>query len=148
MTPIQNLIFRPAIPPAAQADNTAPASNVIDINDGGGAAYLIFILTLGATDVALAELKVNESDARTDDTTLDAGTEVVDWSATKTLPGATDDDKVFAVVVDLRKSRKRYQQLALTAGNGASGTFVSAVAFFSNVGKSDAAMGCADLLAA
>ncbi|MEN1705332.1 MAG: hypothetical protein AAGJ54_07445 [Planctomycetota bacterium] len=148
MTPLQNLKFRQAIPPAAIVDNAAPTSRVIDTAEGDGAAYLVFVLSLGASDVALASLVVNESDAKTDDTTLDTPTQAVDWSASKALPGAADDEKLYAVLIDLRKARKRYQHLIPTAGNGAAGTFMTAVAFFANPGTSDAAMGCADALVA
>ncbi|MEO0966223.1 MAG: hypothetical protein AAFY08_14030 [Planctomycetota bacterium] len=145
MGPIEQLQFINAIPPAAIVDNAAPTSNVIDTAVQGG-KFLVFLLQLGASDVAMAGLVVNQSDAKTDDTTLDTGTELVDWSDTKTLPSATDDDKLYAIVIDLRSAHQRYMQLVPTAGNGAAGSFISAVAFFSPIGVPDGSMGCADLL--
>lgn len=115
-----------AIPPAAIKDNAAFVSKVIDKNDLHGADYIEFIGALGATDIAMATLKVMESDTKTNDTTLGGTPVLVKDSTTK--PGATDDDKVFAFGVDLRKSRQRYLQLQATAGDGATGTFLSAVA--------------------
>jgi len=115
-----------AIPPAAIKDNAAFVSKVIDKKDMPGADYLEFIGALGATDVAMATLKVMESDEKSDATTLGGTPSLVKDATTK--PGAGDDDEPFVFGVDLRKSRKRYLQLQATAGNGSAGTYLSAIA--------------------
>lgn len=115
-----------AIPPAAIKDDAAFVSNVIDKQDIAGADYLEFLGVLGSIDADMATLKVMESDVKTDATTLGGVPTAVKDATTK--PGATDDDKAFAIGVDLRQSRKRYLQLQATAGNGAAGTFLSAIA--------------------
>jgi hypothetical protein len=47
------------------------------------------------------------------------------------LPGATDDNKLYAVQVDMR-GRKRYLDLTLTGGDGAAGTYAAAFAVLHN----------------
>jgi hypothetical protein len=42
-----------------------------------------------------------------------------------TLPSATDDNKLYAIHVDL-KGRKRFLDLSLTGGNGENGTYAIA----------------------
>jgi len=130
MIELQETIIKNAIPPAAIKDDAAFSSLVIDKKDLRGAAYAEFVIALGATDVAMATLKVMESDTKTNDTTL-GGTpaEVID---TASKPGATDDDKVLVIGVDLRKSRQRYMQLQAprkppAPENGSQSTFLSAV---------------------
>ena len=119
----------PLNPPAAIKDNAAFASLVINKNDLDGASYLEFIGLLGASDIAMATLKVMESDIKTNATTLGATPTLVKDSTTK--PSATDDDKPFVFGIDLRNSRKRYLQLQGTAGDGALGTFLAAIAIAS-----------------
>jgi len=127
--PAQETKVFAAIPPAGIKDNAAFDSLVLDKNDFDGADYVEFIGLLGATDVEMATLRVMESDTKTNDTTLGGTPAVVKDAATK--PGATDDDKVFAIGLDLSKSRKRYLQLQATAGDGTAGTFLSAIAIAS-----------------
>lgn len=115
-----------AIAPGAIVDNAAFTSNVIDRNDFAGADYMEFVGILGSIDATMATLKVVESDTKTNDTTLGGTpTEVMDAT---TKPGADDDDEVFVLGVDLRKPRKRYLQLQATAGDGAAGTYLTALA--------------------
>ena len=51
-----------------------------------------------------------------------------DFSVTPlTLPSATDDNKLYGIFVDLR-GKKRYLDLTLTGGDGATGTFAAVLA--------------------
>ena len=59
-----------AIPPGVIKDDAAFVSLVIDKQDLPGCDYLEFVIGLGATDVAMAVLKVMESATKTNDTTL------------------------------------------------------------------------------
>lgn len=141
MIEIQSAKFANVIPPAAVVDNAAYTSTVVDT---AGFDYVTFVVNLGATDVALASLKVVESDAKTDATTLTSGTDVTglvwgtstdpDTGSTSTLPSATDDNKTFVAFVDT-KSRKRYLQLQATAGNGTTGTYLQASAILGRAGQ-------------
>lgn len=127
MNELQQTIIKPAIPPAAIKDDAAFSSLVIDRNDFPGCNYIEFVGQIGATDIALAALKVVESDTKTNSTTL--GGTPADVDAADTLPGADDDNKTFVFGIDLSNgSRQRYLQLQATAGNGTAGTFLSAIA--------------------
>lgn len=121
----------PAIPPGVIKDNAAFVANVIDLASEAvrGAQFLTFDVLIGSIDAAMAVLKVMESDTKTNDTTL-GGTPalVVDVLAT-VIPGATDDNKIYRVTIDLRATRERYLQLQATAGDGAAGTYLSAVCY-------------------
>ena len=138
---LQNNNFVNIIPPGAVVDNAAFTSTVVDT---AGYDSVAFVVSLGATDVALASLKVQESDAKTDATTLTSGSDVSglvwgtstdpDTGATSALPSATDDNKTFIAFVDTR-ARKRYLQLQATAGNGTTGTYLQAIAVLGKAGN-------------
>lgn len=134
MQPFENMKVLNAIPPGLIVDNTAFTSIVIDTGIAGGAKSLVFAVGLGSIDAALAVFRVQQSDDLTDTTTLGGTpTDVVDITATVT-PGATDDDKVVLVEIDLSGPHARYMQLQVTAGDGAAGTYLSALAFLVNAG--------------
>jgi hypothetical protein len=58
------------------------------------------------------------------------GTSLNDTGATSAVPSATDDNKVYVVEVDC-KDVERYLDLVATAGDGAAGTYLSAIAILS-----------------
>ncbi len=115
-------------PPAAISDNTAFTTNELDTL---GWDYLEIAVILGATDIAMAELKVQESDTsgsgHADITGLVFGTSNKIDGNKSALPSATDDNKIFLCQIDLRK-RKRYIDVSAKSGDGTSGTYLSAVA--------------------
>lgn len=112
------------IPPVAIVDNNSWTTTEIDT---AGYSWCSIYVNLGATDIAMAALKVQESDTSgsgfADITGLNFAT------SPATLPSATADGLVFAVHIDLRKNRKRYLDLVATAGNGTTGTYASGLAF-------------------
>lgn len=115
-------------PPAAIVDNADFTTNVIDtVANGVKFDYLTIVVQLGATDIAMTALKVQQSDA--------SGSGFADITGTVggtdfTLPSATDDNGFVVFNIDLR-GKKRYFDLVATAGNGAAGTFMSAVGILS-----------------
>ncbi|HOQ61240.1 MAG TPA: hypothetical protein PKZ08_11500 [Vicinamibacterales bacterium] len=115
-------------PPAAISDNTALTTNEIDTL---GWDYLEIAVILGATDIAMAELKVQESDTsgsgHADITGLVFGTSNKIDGAKSDLPSATDDNKIFLCQIDLRK-RKRYIDVSAKSGDGSAGTYCTIVA--------------------
>ncbi len=117
-----------AIPPGIIKDDAAFVANVIDLADEAvrGAQFLIFEAMLGSIDADLAVLRVMESDTKTDATTLGGTPAVVVNALSTVVPGATDDNKIYRITIDLRAERKRYLQLQATAGDGAAGTYLSA----------------------
>lgn len=115
------------IAPAAIVDNAAFTTTEIDTL---GWDYAEIIVNIGATDVAMAALKVQESDTSgsgfTDVTGLDMDGDTDIDGNTAALPSATDDNKLIIFQIDLR-NRKRYLDLSATAGNGTNGTFASGI---------------------
>ena len=137
-------------PPAAIVDNAAFATTTIDTL---GYRYLEVIVSLGALDIAVAAMKLQESDASNmsgaaDITGAVFGTSANDTGSTSTLPAATDDNKVYKFEVDLR-GRKRYIDLSLTGGDGTTGSYASVIALLwegENVPASASAKGCGQVL--
>lgn len=125
----QKLIAFNVLPPAAIVDNASYTTNCIDTQGLTSVAYYVHI---GATDIAMVALRVEESDTLTNATTL-GGTPVIISGANfatapATLPSATADNTIVRVVVNVRGNRLRYQKLVATAGDGATGTFLSCIA--------------------
>lgn len=115
-------------PPAAIVDAADFTTNVIDtVANGVKFDYLTVVVQLGATDIGLTALKMQQSDA--------SGSGFADITGTVggtdfTLPSATDDNGFVVFNIDLR-GKKRYFDLVATGGNGTLGTFMSAVAILS-----------------
>lgn len=124
--------FVPITPPGAIVDNASLTTAAIDT---AGFAYLRVMVVLGATDIAMTALKLQESDnsgmsGAADITGLIYGTSAGIAGTTSALPTADDDDKCFTFEVDLR-GRKRYIDLVATVGNGSAGTYITAFALLS-----------------
>lgn len=113
--------------PNAILDDASATTNEIDTL---GFDYCTILVQLGATDIAMGALKVQESDTSGSDFADVTGLVASGTTGDGRLPTATDDNKVFAFFIDLR-GRKRYLDLVATAGNGSLGTYVSAVAILS-----------------
>lgn len=121
-----------AIRPGASVSGGAFTSQVIDTL---GFDYLKITAIFGAIGADVSALKVQESDTKTNATTLTSGADVTgtvvgtdnnDGGTTSTLPTtASDANKVVVFEIDLR-GRKRYQQIQCTAGAGA--TYLTALA--------------------
>jgi hypothetical protein len=119
--------------PAAIRDNSAFTTISIDTK---GFEYCQILVHIGFSDIAMMALKVQESD---DDGSADAYADIpgldfdgdteIDGTAA-VLPTADDDNKVFIFEIDLR-GRERYLDLVATAGDGSTGTFLSAIAILS-----------------
>ncbi len=107
--------------------------------DTAGYSYAIIVVQLGATDIALTNLRLQESDvsgsgyADIPGTVYGTGTGID--GATSALPTATDDNKAFAFGVNLL-GRKRYLDLIATVGDGTTGAFVTAFALLFTPGTS------------
>lgn len=113
-------------------DNATATSYVIDT---AGVDFVNIDVVIGATDIALTALKVQESDAITNSTTLTSGADITGLvygaSGAAALPTATDDNKIFSFEINTQ-GRKRYLQLIAVAGNGTTGV---AIASHYNAGK-------------
>lgn len=120
-------------PPAAIVDNAALTCNVIDTL---GFDFCRIVVYLGATDIAVAALKVQEADVAASGTALTSGADVtgtvwatatLDVGTVSVLPSATDDNKFFTWEIDLR-GRKRYLLPVITGGDGTAGAFFAVFA--------------------
>lgn len=122
---LQDALFFPVIAPAAIVDNASFTTNEIDtVQNGVKYDHVTIIVHIGALDIAMTALKVQESDTTgsgfADITGTVGGTDF-------TLPTATDDNKVVVFSVNCT-NRKRYLDLVATGGDGATGTYASAIA--------------------
>lgn len=141
MNELQNKKYAICISSEGQVDNAAHTSTVVDTL---GYDEATFIVHVGTTDVALAALKVQESDTKTDATTLASGADVTglvwgtstdpDSGSTSSLPSASDGTKLFAAHIKLN-NRKRYLQIQATSGNGTTGTAVNAYCILNKAGE-------------
>lgn len=122
---LQTCKFLNVTPPAAIIDNAAATTASVDSKGWGS---LVFLVSLGALDIAASAFKLTTSD--TDGSYADLSG--ADFSVSPlTLPAATDDNKLYAIFVDLR-GKKRYFDLSLTLGDGAAGTYVSVLAILTD----------------
>lgn len=109
------------IDPAAIKNN---ASFTVHEIDTLGWRYCDIVVYIGATDIALSALKVQESDVSGSG---QADVPGMDFSVSPaTLPAATDDNHIFAFHVNMLGGRKRYLTLVATMGSGSTGGFVTA----------------------
>lgn len=149
MSKLHDAKFVQVTPPAAIVDDASFTTAAIDT---AGYHYATVIFSIGATDIAMAALKLQESDASGSGYTDIAGSDLssatdIDGNATA-LPSATDDNNLVVWQVDLR-GRKRYLDLVATAGNGSTGTFGSAICILSRgdvAPESVLAAGCETLI--
>ena len=137
------------IPPTAIVDNAAFTEIEIDTL---GFDYCTVYACLGATDIAMAGLKMQQSDStgasQVDITGLVYGTSTNTEGDTSALPTALEDDLIFGFDIDLR-GIKRYLTCVATAGDGAAGTYLTVVALLSRAedGPATAATrGCSQML--
>jgi hypothetical protein len=103
-------------PPAAIIDNASATTASVDCK---GWDYAVITVYLGAMDIAVSAMKLQEAD---DDSTY---ADITGATFAAALPQATDDNKFYRFFVDL-KGRKRYLDLVLTLGDGAAGTYCTA----------------------
>lgn len=121
MNDLQNVKTVYITKPGAIVDNSAFTTDTIDRK---GFSKARIVVGLGALDIAVTAMKLRESD----DSGMSGAVDVsgADFSVSPlTLPAATDDNKLYAIHLDLR-GRKRYLDLSLTGGDGAAGTYAVA----------------------
>lgn len=115
-------------PPAAILDDASATTAAVDTEGWDMARMVIHV---GATDIAMAVLKVQESDVSNsgfvdiDATDFSDSTQVDIEGNALALPAADEDNGLIVIDIDLR-GRKRYIDLVLTAGDGSAGTYVAA----------------------
>jgi hypothetical protein len=127
--------------PAARVNNASVTTNVIDTF---GFNKVEIQVILGDLDIALTNLRLQESDVATNATTLSSPTDIPgtifgtsidpDTGVAAVLPTATDDNKIYKFFVDCA-GRKRYIDPLITVGNGTAGAFVTVIANLSNANE-------------
>lgn len=124
---VQGMYVHKFINPGAVVDNAAFTSYCLDMQ---GKKSVMVLVHIGATDIAHASLKVQESDTLSSSTALSSGADITgaDFSVSPaTLPTSTADNTVVAVSIPWTGSRKRYCNIVSTAGDGAAGTYMTAL---------------------
>jgi hypothetical protein len=124
---LQNKLFL-VTPPGAIVDNAALTTASIDTK---GFHYLSVYVVFGAMDIAMAVLKIQNSNtdsAYADVTNGNFATGTLPTGSAATLPSATSDNTVFAWH---GPTKKRYYDVAATAGDGAAGTYCTIFAILS-----------------
>lgn len=128
MNSLQNVKVVNFCPPGAVVDAADFTTTAID-TAGFGKCAIFF--SLGATDIAMGALKLQQSDDSGMSGAADITGAVYGATGAPALPSATDDNKVYAFHVSLQ-GKKRYLDLVATAGNGSVGTYGSAIAVLYN----------------
>ena len=128
MNSLQNVKVVNFCPPGAIVDNADFTTTAID-TAGFGKVAVFF--SLGATDIAMGALKLQQSDDSGMSGAADITGAVFGASGAPALPSATDDNKVYAFHVSLQ-GKKRYLDLVATAGTGSTGTYASGIAVLYN----------------
>lgn len=124
---VQKLAWALCVAPQVINDNAAYTSTTVDSN---GCKAVHCLIHFGAMDIAVAALKVQESDTLSSATALSSGTDIAgaDFSVSPaTLPSATDDNHFFLVTIPVTGARKRYFDLSFTGGDGSAGSYSVAI---------------------
>lgn len=118
------------VSPQVITDNTSPVGSLdstpatVDTKGWGCVDIYLFI---GATDIAMAQLEVHESD----DDSVYAAVDGLDWATDSTIPSDSADNTFHCAHIKLDGKRKRYFQLEVDGGNGSAGAYFAAFAILS-----------------
>lgn len=134
MNQLQQVKFVTVTPPGAIVDDASFTTTAIDTV---GFGKLAVVVQLGATDIAMTALKIQESDdsgmsGAADITGLVYGTSTdPDTGTTSALPTDSNDNGRFVFFISLQ-GRKRYIDVVATAGNGSTGTYACIIGILYN----------------
>jgi hypothetical protein len=134
MNPIEALKLQQLVPPQLK-DNGAFTGNTYVDTSGWNKLRIAFIV--GTLDIAVGSTTAGTAPYVEEcDTTGGSYTAVTD-AALSAVIGAGDDDKNFAIDIDLTKTHKRYMQVnAPTAGDGTNGANMTIIALLSRPASS------------
>lgn len=129
MIDIQNTKTAILLPPQL-IDNSDFAGNVYV--DTRGYNHARFIFVVGTVDAAIGSTAEGTAPKIEECDTTDGSYTDVTGAALADAIGATEDDSLFAIDVDLTKSHKRYMQVnAPHAGDGTTGCNLAIIAILS-----------------
>lgn len=123
MIDIQTASFSLTLPPQSINDTDTLSTAV----DTLGYNYASFIFLYGASTAAMEHLEIQECDTS-------GGSYVAITGSAPTMPGATDDNKLWVWHIALGGVRKRY--LKIRVDPGAAATLVGAVALLTRPNQS------------
>lgn len=130
----QNMKVMPAILPAS-LNNASGTAIEIDTTGWGSVTY---VLTVGSTTGAIDPFKVQAA------ATSGGALSDITGAALTTLPGATDDGKLYAIHIDLTdKSVDQFHKVTLTEDNTGTGIY-GVVAILSRDGGGNAPISASD----
>jgi len=134
MNPIETIKIKQLVPPQIK-DNGAFDGNTYVDTSGWNKLRIAFIV--GTLDIAVGSTSADAAPFVEEcDTTGGSYTAVTD-AALSAVIGAGDDDKNFAIDIDLTKTHKRYMQVnAPTAGDGTNGANMTIIALLSRPASS------------
>jgi hypothetical protein len=148
MIPIQKtktvILVRPQL-----KDNGAFANNTYV--DFSGWNHCRFLFLVGDTDIAVGSSDDSTPPLIEECDTAGGTYTAVSGAALSAVIGATDDNKAFAIDLNLLKTHKRYGRVkAPTAGDGSTGANLCIIAILSmgNQPKNDAGQGLEELITA
>lgn len=128
MNSLQHMKYVAAVKPGALLDNATATATAIDCR---GYDYLTVIVTLGATDIAMSALKLQQCStsggtyADITGATFDGGTGY--GGATLALPSATDDGQVCVFHINML-AKEPFVKVVATFGDGTVGGYIAASA--------------------
>ena len=106
------------VPPQVKNNGAFDGNTYVDTSEANEA---LFLLAVGTTDVAIGSGDDSTEPFIEECDTPGGSYEAVDGAALSAVIAA-DDDKVFGIHVDLRRTHKRYMRInAPTAGNNTGG---------------------------
>ena len=128
MNELQHCKYVSAIKPAAILDNASASADVIDAR---GFDFVSIVVQLGATDIAMTALKVQDCAtsggvyADITGATFAGGSGL--GGATLALPSGTDDGQTCVFMIDMR-GKEPFLKVVATFGDGSSGGYIAGVA--------------------
>jgi len=120
--------------------------------DCQGLGALLVLIIVGTLDIAVGSTAEDAAPFLEECDTVDGTYTAVTGAALSAVIGATDDDKLFGISVDLSKTGKRYKRVnAPHSGDGTAGANMAIVALgfpAENIPNSAAEMGLEELIEA
>jgi hypothetical protein len=141
--------FGKLIPPQLKDDGAFAGNAIFDTQGLGG---VMVLLVPGTVDAAIGSDDDSHALNLVECDTTDGTYTAITGAALSAVIGATDDDKMYGIYVDMSGTRKRYLQIDTpTAGNGTTGCNFCAIALgfpHDMLPKNAAEMGLAELIEA
>jgi len=118
MNPVENSKIVILVPPETKNNGAFTTNNYVDVS---GFSDALFLFAMGTTDVIVGSTDTSTPPLIEECDTTDGSYTAVTDAELSAVIGAGDDDKLFGIFVDLRKTHKKYMRVqAPTAGDSTS----------------------------